>query len=131
MKLTFNAGAAVKKIAETYKNRLEPGLETLKEYIDEGTPELSRELIEHNKIEKPTFENMQVTWAVYNDLWDYEHDVEDGMGDKPFTYHKYKEWSNVVADRDEISYWVWAKMFERWFEAAKTILLDYLRNHDN
>ncbi len=129
MKITFNAGRIVEKLAKTYERRLEPGLEVAKEYIDSKTPELSRDLIEHTKIEKPSFINMRVVWSIYNDLWDYEFDVERGM-DAPFNYRKYPEWSNVKKDREIIKdHSIWAWMFRDWFKEARSILMDYLKHN--
>ena len=122
MKINFDKNAIFKDYADSLSNKLDKGLEDAKKLIDERTPELTWALIEHNKIKKADLVWSNVVGNVYNDLWEYEMKVEENMGFVA-NFHKYDwTWWRYVFKQ-----WIWAFMFRDWFEAAKDILIDYLK----
>jgi len=129
MKITFDTNAIINRIAKKYEKRLDEWLDITKEYIDNRTPELTRDLIQHTKIKKSKLVGLQISGSVYNDLWDYEIDVEKGKG-IPFIYHKYPEWGTDPYKRDILNIipQEGAHMFRDGFDAAKNILIEILKD---
>jgi len=122
--MSLNVNSMMNKLQGMYLRRLNLWLYEVKKKIDELTPELTMDLIEHNKIEEANLISWNVVWGVYNDLWSYEHKVEDWMW-VDMTYHKYTSaWKRV-------SIFGWkqegAHMFEDWFKEAKDDLFKKLR----
>jgi len=119
MKIEFDRSKILARYTKDYEDKLEAWLLLALDYIDTKTPIDTWDLILHNKISKVKKEGMSLEGWVYNDLWDYEQDVERGMG-TPFTYHQL---GKPMYDNKR----VWAWMFRDWFAAAKDILLELLR----
>jgi hypothetical protein len=117
MKIDFNRAAIFDRFAKSYKNKLDSGLNTTLRYIDEITPIRTWDLLSHNKVKAWQINWMNVVWSVYNDLNDYELDVEKGLW-RPMTYHRYGT---------AFKYWEWAHMFELWFWDAIWVLLTLLK----
>ncbi len=122
--MSLDVNSMMSKLQGMYLKRLNLWLYEVLKKIDELTPELTMDLIEHNKIEEANLISWNVVWSVYNDLWSYEHKVEDWMW-VDMTYRKYSDsWKRVPIFRGKQE---GAHMFEEWFEEAKIDLFKKLR----
>lgn len=114
MNLDFDVQAIKNEIANKYVSKLDTQLQILKTAIDIRTPVLTWDLVAHNKVQSAGIYWNEITWWVYNDLGDYEFDVEDWMW-IPLNYHNK---AREVMFRQE-----WAKMFTDGLKAYEDILI--------
>jgi len=129
MKSTLDAKRIYQKYVNSFSAKLDEWLDEVKKYIDQRTPELTWDLISHNKIKKPSLSGFILSWSVYNDLGEYEMDVERWKWET-YKYHKYPEWVSKSiknkSKRDIIKVGDGAHMFRDWFAASKDILINLL-----
>ena len=124
MKVDFDANKILWEYMDEYVHDINEYAFYMKEELDSRTPELTMDLIEHNKVSFADTTGLILTASVYNDLWWYAIDVEEGIGEK-LKYHKYPDWMAAIYDepphpkedvRDIIKRWDGASMFDDTYE---------------
>lgn len=105
-----------KSLNDRLEKAINKSLETLKNSIDEKTPEDTKTLLGQTRIEQAKQSWNEIIGKVINDNTEYWLYVEYGVKNRAYNYHKPK-WSVFYS-------WIGARMFTRWFDDTKQEIIN-------